>query len=488
MSTTKRLARHGSVYLLGNILQRSASFIMLPIYTHYLTPADYGVLELISMVIDFVAIVFGLRVADAVFRFYAKYESDRDKNEVITTSMGLILVLNLVGVALIWGTAGPLSQVVFGGPGQARLLMLFSLTLVTQSTVSIPMVFLKARQKSLTFLGFSLSKLLLRLGLNIYFIVFLGMKVEGVIYSALISGFAMSSVLCVYTLYVTGLHFSRPKASEIVRFSAPLVGAALLAFYFTFGDRYFLRVFAGTDAVGVYSLAYRFGFLLPFMVQRPFSSFWNSEMYHVAARENGVETLQNVFLFFSTAMIFFVVGICVFIREFLMIMSAPDFWPAAQVVPLVMAAYLFQGWTYYGTLGILLKERTIERTYGNILTAIIITPGYVLLIPLYGAMGAALATFVAFAFRCWYLNWRSNRLFNMHLPWGRMVPALALSTGTVLASKLGPEALVSGLVFDCAIMLGFAVLYFLLPILPTEMKHTFYGILLRPRKAALYLK
>ena len=61
-STTKSLAGHTSVYMFGEILRRSVSLIMLPIYTRYLTPADYGVIELLTMLIDIATIVFGARI------------------------------------------------------------------------------------------------------------------------------------------------------------------------------------------------------------------------------------------------------------------------------------------------------------------------------------------------------------------------------------------------------------------------------------------
>ena len=68
--TSKKLISHGTVYFIGNILRYAISFVMLPIYTRFLTPADYGILELLSMVIDFSGIIFGLRVGQAIFRFY----------------------------------------------------------------------------------------------------------------------------------------------------------------------------------------------------------------------------------------------------------------------------------------------------------------------------------------------------------------------------------------------------------------------------------
>ena len=63
MSTNKsNIVSHSSIYMIGTILKRSVSLIMLPIYTRYLTPADYGVVELLSMLLDFAAIIFSARV------------------------------------------------------------------------------------------------------------------------------------------------------------------------------------------------------------------------------------------------------------------------------------------------------------------------------------------------------------------------------------------------------------------------------------------
>ena len=487
-ATGNRLAVHGSVYLLGNILQRSVSFIMLPVYTRYLTPADYGVLELLSMVIDFAGIIFGMRIADAIFRYYARYESREEKNEVISTSLFLVFFMSLAGMLVIWASAGSLADLVFGHRDYTLLLILFSMTLVTHSLIGVPLTFLKARQRSVTFLCFSMFKLIMQLGLNIYFIVFLGMRVEGVIYSALITGGLMAVALTVYTLSATGIRYSVPKAKEMIRFSVPLIGASILAFYFTFGDRYFLRLYGGIQEVGVYSLAYKFGFLLSFLVLSPFASIWDSEKFHVVKRENALQIYQNVFLVLSTLVLFCAVGMSLFVDELLMIMSDRGFWPAAQIVPVVVAAYVFQAWTNYGNLGIQLKAQTIKITYGNLLAAIVITPGYLFLIPAYGSMGAALATLLAFMARCWYINQSARRLFDMQLPWRRMFYAAALCTFAVSVSMTGPQSIVGGLLFDALVMTGFAVLFFLVPILPVEMRRACFRVLFHPKSLAAYFK
>src|SRR5205823_14718273 len=71
-SPMRRIGRHSLVYGAGLMLTKAVSFVMLPVYTRYLTPADYGVMTLISMTLDVIAIMAGTKVALGIFRYYHK--------------------------------------------------------------------------------------------------------------------------------------------------------------------------------------------------------------------------------------------------------------------------------------------------------------------------------------------------------------------------------------------------------------------------------
>jgi len=360
---TRRLISHGGIYLLGNILQRAVSFIMLPIYTRYLTPADYGVLELISMVIDLVAILLGLRVSEAIFRFYHEYEDEKQRNTVITTAMILVSGVNLLGVLMIILFSNPLSLLIFDQSGNAHLLAIFSMTLFFQGLFAVPMVFLRARQKPVLFVTFSTLKLFLQLSLNIYFVIFQGMKVEGVIYSSVITGIIMSVALSLYMLRITGISFSFAKAKSLVSFSFPLVLTGAISFFITFGDRYFLKYFGDLSEVGIYALAYKFGFLLMFLIVAPFASHWDSEKYAIMKNVSAKQTYQDIFVVYSTIVIMFVVLVSIFVEDLLRIMSDKSFWPASRIVPVILVAYVFNAWASYTNLGIFAKNKQDNRDY-----------------------------------------------------------------------------------------------------------------------------
>jgi len=485
MSVSKKgkIISHGKIYLAGNILQRCVSFIMLPIYTRMLSPSDYGTIELLSMVLDFVGIILGLRIGQSIFRFYAAYEEQKDKSEVITTAIYLVCLLNLVGISVLFIAADFITIAVFDDIQQKNNLILFSMTLLMQAFVEIPMTYIRAKQRPGLFVKFSILKLVLQLGLNIIFVVILRMHVEGVIYSAVISSAIMAILLGTYAFKECGINFSFPKARELVFFSLPLMLTGILAFYITFGDRYFLRIYGGLDSVGLYSLAYKFGFLLMFLVAGPFGAIWDSEKYNIVKLDNAQKIFSDTFTTYSTVVLLVCISITLFVKDALHIMSAPPFWEASKIVPVILAAYVTNAWCDYINLGILLKNKTIEITYGTALAGLVITAGYLYLIPKYGALGAAWATLLAFGVRALWVYYKAKRLYDLGIVWRHSWFMVVLWIGVYGLSRMGWELplLQSILLNFLLICFVFATVLFT-PLLPYGVRKQLRQVVTQPKK------
>ena len=87
------------VYVFAKILRNSVSLVMLPIYTRFLTPADYGAVELLSMIVDFAMIIFGARATEVVFRFYCTSDSSKEKKDIIASSLVLSFFMGCIGAS-----------------------------------------------------------------------------------------------------------------------------------------------------------------------------------------------------------------------------------------------------------------------------------------------------------------------------------------------------------------------------------------------------
>jgi O-antigen/teichoic acid export membrane protein len=483
MSTSfKKTVSHGSIYALGDIIRNLTSIIMLPIYTSFLTPEDYGVIELLSMLLDFVSIVLGVRVGEAIFRFFCNAENENQKRRVISTALILVVVLNALGVLLVAAFSDQLSVIIFGGIEFSHFIALFTLVLVMQAVIELSLVYIRAIQKPWLFISVSVGRLMIQLTLNIYFVVVKDMHVEGVIYSAIIANFVICLLLLVYVIGRNGLGFSTQLAKEMTFFSFPLMLASIGSFYLTFGDRYFLRLYSGVSEVGIYSLGYKFGFMLLMVTWLPFERIWDTQRYEIYNSDNPDKntTYAKFFIYISSLIMFVALGIALFVKDLLVIISDPAFHSAAMVVPLVLLAYILQAWTSFCGFGLLIKKKTKHFTYGAIVAVVIISAAYFTLIPLYASIGAAAATVIGFLARLLWIQYHSNKAYSMNLPWGTAIYLLGLAVTIYGLSLFAPEQLLFSILTKSALMLLFVLLYFISPILGNTEKKLLISLVKNP--------
>jgi O-antigen/teichoic acid export membrane protein len=236
-----------------------------------------------------------------------------------------------------------------------------------------------------------------------------------------------------------GFHFSRERSRELVKFGYPFVLSGLCAFITTYSDRFFLNHYTGLSSVGIYSLGYKFGFLLIMFPVRPMLNIWNVQRFEIAERE-GYEQLANKFLsWFVIVTLTVALSISLLVQDVLKVMSAPAFWDAYKIVPIVLLAYFFQACTGYINFGIYHTGKTKHIAYGTFIAAIIAIVLNILLIPVYGVYGAAWATLVSFAARMIYYYAASQRLYRIDYRLEKPAAALLLAVATQLLYLGGRE-------------------------------------------------
>ncbi|MCK4656876.1 MAG: oligosaccharide flippase family protein, partial [candidate division Zixibacteria bacterium] len=290
----KNLSKHSFVYMLGSVASRMVGFVMIPVYTRFLTPADYGVLELVSLTIDIVGMFAALGIHSAITRFYFDYKNQDDRNEVITTALISTLILASIPTSILIYRADLLSNLVFGAGQYSYYFQLLLLANFLDMVVMVPMTVLTIKEKSRTYVGFGLLRLALSLSLNIYFVVVLELGVVGILYSSLISIAVSTVLLTIVVMRKFRFRFSLTKAIKMLKFGLPLVIAALGTFVLNFADRYFLEHFGTLRMVGLYAVGYKFALGLSELLHRPFILMWNVFMFKIADRDDAKEMYARV--------------------------------------------------------------------------------------------------------------------------------------------------------------------------------------------------
>jgi len=485
MSDLRKTAKHSFIYAGGVFLGRAVSFVMLPIYTRFLTPADYGVLELVGLTIDIAGMIVGFGLTTAVFRFYYAERDDEGRGAAVSTIALLLIGLYFVGASIGFASSGWLARLVLSGtPEQVSFFRLMFLALFLQSFVDVPLAYIQAQQRSKVFVLWNTAKLVVQLSLNIVFVVVMRLGVLGVLLSTVLSFALIGAGLVVRTFRSAGLHFSAARAREMLRFGAPFVVANLGAFVLTFSDRYFLKAYADLGAVGIYALGYKMGFLLWAFAVAPVMSIWEAQRFELANRGAEKEATKRLFLTFNTVLMFVALGMTLFARDVFRLMSDAAFWDAYRVVPVVLAAYIVQAWTALCNFGVLYAKETKHLARGAVWSAVLIIALSFALIPTFGGMGAAWATLLAFVLRFWIVYRASQRLWPLDYAWGRVLPLCGLAALFVAPVYLvSIESVPLSLAFDAFVMLAFVATASALPSVGGDFRAAALLVLKKRQKA-----
>ena len=175
-------ARHSAVYGLGGMAIKAISFLMLPVYTHYLSPLDYGVLEILDLSMSLLGMFLNMGMTAALLRFYGAARSPEEKNKVVSTALIFVTGTGILMFALALGLVRPVSALLFG-PGVPSSYLLLSFSSFVLGYISeLPRGYVIALEASGTFVAMDTVSLLAMLTLNVVFVVVLKMGVAGILW------------------------------------------------------------------------------------------------------------------------------------------------------------------------------------------------------------------------------------------------------------------------------------------------------------------
>ncbi|MGD8419491.1 MAG: oligosaccharide flippase family protein, partial [Gammaproteobacteria bacterium] len=144
MSELARFFKHSSIYAVGNIINRIGAFILLPIYTNYLTVGEYGTLELFYVVMSVISGILAVGLAHATLRFYFDYDSQEERNLTITTNYIGSFVITLGSVAFLAMFSGQISGLVFEDKSLEIGIYLILTTIVFELSSQICLAYVRA--------------------------------------------------------------------------------------------------------------------------------------------------------------------------------------------------------------------------------------------------------------------------------------------------------------------------------------------------------
>jgi O-antigen/teichoic acid export membrane protein len=403
--------RHALIYGLGTVSVQAAGFLLLPVYTRALTPTEYGTLEVLNRLGE-LAVLFSLVscVRQAALTFYGRSPDEAGRQRVLGTTTVLVLVLVLAAGLCLMPLARPVARALGLG---APLLRLAVVAAVLDGATIVLLVAAQARQESLAFVGVSASQFLVRAGCAILFVVGFGWGVEGVLLATLVTGGVHAGWLAVRELTRLRCGPDRARLRDLLAFAVAFLPAGAAFFVLNNGDRFLLLHYAGGNEVGTYALGYKLALAVNLFTRTPLGLVWGARMFEAARSPQAPALFGRVFTRLQGAYVLVGLALCLFQDEAVSLLGGAPYAAAAHVIPVVVLAYFFLNAADLMDGAFYVRGRPGLKTLVALGSATLTGVLYLLLIPAYGALGAAVATLGGFVGHAALTLLVSQRVFRV---------------------------------------------------------------------------
>ena len=400
MRPYRELIKHSAVYGVGQILSRLASVLLLPLYTYALSPADYGRVAILDLTTGILAILIGSEMASALCCHHFDAEDERARDAVWWTGLTFVAAIATAVVVPLWLARGQLARLTLDSPVEegGRYYALALATLWLNTTGHLLETYTRVRKWSGLFVAISMARLLLNVGLNAYLLAFLQAGIPGLLLGNLVaSGFFTAALLAVFAASRGRYRFDPRLVAGLVRFAAPLVAIALLSLLMHEADRYLLRTMVDMEEVGTYSLAYKVGQALNTLILLPFGAIWGVVVYEVGAQPQARSVYATVFRCFTFGLLVIMLGAALAAGPVLALLTPDAYRGAIELVPVILLAYVFFNLHGQFSVPALLAKRTGVLVPGSVAGVVVNLAANLVLIPRFGAAGAAWASVASYA-------------------------------------------------------------------------------------------
>lgn len=433
MSALSRFFKHSGVYAVGNALNRLGAFILLPLYTRYLAPSEYGTLELFYLISSVVSGILAVGLSHATLRFYFEHDSQEDRNALVSTSLIASLLISGTGALLVFAAGDPLVAWVVGDVNLPWALPLVLTSMVLDLSSQVCLSYFRAREMSIHFVGVVLGKLVVQCAANTWFVAVHGAGIEGVLAGNALSVALGWVVMAAWVLRDCGLHFHLDKLRPVLRYSLPFLYTTVVAVLASNFDRFWVNRILSLEALGLYALATKFSRLISDLIGEPFSRAYGAFRYTIMKDPEAADIQARIVK--ALCVLLALVGLCVtlFTADVLRWMSSPAFGPAAQLLPLLVLAACAQVLIHPLQSGVLFRKESGELFKVFVKQSVVGVGASLLLLPLMGLQGACLAALLQSVAGVWLTHRASQRHFPVQYPAG---PLWRLTGLTVLAWAL----------------------------------------------------
>ncbi len=435
----KELSKDTAIYGISTILGRFLSFILTPFYTHFLpNTGEMGIFNNYYAAVAFLNVIF-IYGMDAAFMKYTSVAEEKDKEKIFSTSFNFVvlssiafaLLLLLLQTQFLYLMDIPAKYLAQDSAKFYRLYYYLIIILVLDTIAIIPFAKLRLERRSKKFSIIRLLNIAINLALNFLFFLKFKMGIESIFLANVIA--SLFSLLMLAPDFLRDLKpvIDLGYLKKILIFGIPYLPTAISSTVVQVIDRPVVERMTNYDTLGIYSASYKLGTFMMLVVMM-FQFAWQPFFLTNAKEKNAKEIFAKVltlFLLFASLLwlvLSLFVDDLVRMEFFGVSIYNPKYQSGLIIVPIILLGYLFNGLYYNFQPGLYIQEKTKYFPIVTLAGAIVNVVVNILLIPILGLIGAALATLASYMVMATGLYYFAQKVYPIKYEYAKVGKILFL--------------------------------------------------------------
>lgn len=427
-----KLASHSAVYGAADVFTTVVNLLLIPLYTTYLGATEYGHLALLLLFSTAAKIVFRLGLDAGFFRVHYDMAGDAERRRLAGTVALFAVAAASVLMGLVFALRGPITRALLGPGVPEGWIVLAAGDVFAGTFAFVPLSLLRIQDRPRLFSALSVLRHAVNIVLKVV-LVTAGHGIAGILWADLAATSVFALSLVPILRKNAEASFSVPLLRQVLAFGLPKVPHGLMLQVLNLADRKILDVFGSRGDVGLYHMGYTFGGGVKFALSA-FEPAWGPFVYAQARLPEGAATLARVATYAYAGFAAAALAVAALGPDLLRLMTPNNsaFHAAGPIIPVVALAYLLHGLFLLTSVGIGIARQARFYPMVTAAAATANVAANLLLIPRFGAMGAAWATVLAYAVMAIAGYTFSRRVFPIPFEGGRFL-RLTAAAGAAFA-------------------------------------------------------
>ncbi len=420
-----------SFYSAGKMLTNLAMFLLIPVFTYYLSPDEFGIIGYLQVLIQLLSVLFMLGFTAAQTRFYYDGKVNRIRIGSFLFSINTSMVLILICVGFIFYFTGEQIYSLFGSDDIAfhpYVTVSFYIVITEIFVQLLVSYYVASRDYKKTFF--------LQLYLFIFTVSFSLLLIIPFEKGALgrFEGILLGNIVFLLLFYVGYLKkfvpiFRFKHLKYALWFGLPIMLHMIGSVLLSFSDRVILERFVPLSELGIYTIGYQIGMIMSVLVVS-INKSWQPNYFKLMQSDLSLESKRHEYRTFFAYWLIFISIICaaglLFSKEFIFLFVPSEYIDASKIIPLILLGYVFQGAYHILNSTIYYYKKQFLMPFLTVFLVAMNIGLNLLLIPRIGMEGAAVATLLSFMIQSLLIGIIAGRYFTAHLEKRYLIVFLSL--------------------------------------------------------------